>query len=102
MSITQTVMETVVQFLPDSDPDPLIHKHGYVGKSFSRVDGQLKVKGEAKFSTEFDLENIAYAALVFSTIPRGRIGKLDISNAEKAMGVLSIITHEDAPEMKEP
>ena len=54
MSIMQKVMETVAQFMPDAEPDPLIqHKHGYVGKPFSRVDGQLKVKGEARFTAEF-------------------------------------------------
>ncbi|MEJ7710363.1 MAG: hypothetical protein WKF84_10990 [Pyrinomonadaceae bacterium] len=33
MSIMQKIMETVVQFVPDKEPDPLIqNKHGYVGK----------------------------------------------------------------------
>ena len=74
MSITQKIMETVVQFMPDKEPDPLIHqKHGYVGKPFSRVDGQLKVRGAATFSDEFQFENVAYAALVYSTIAKGKI-----------------------------
>ena len=103
MSITQKIMETVVQFMPDKKPDPLIHnKHGYVGKPFSRVDGQLKVKGEATFSAEFDLENIAYAALVCSTIAKGEITKLDVSEAEKSDGVLAVITYKNAPKMKDP
>ncbi len=102
MSIMQKIMETVVQFMPDKDPDPLIHKHGYVGKPFSRVDGQLKVKGEATFSAEFKLENLAYAALVYSTIAKGTITKIDDSEAEKAVGVIAIITHENAPKMKDP
>jgi xanthine dehydrogenase YagR molybdenum-binding subunit len=42
MSITQKIMETVVQFMPDKEPDPLIqHKQGYISKPVSRVDGQL-------------------------------------------------------------
>ena len=64
MSIMQKIMETVVQYMPDKEPDPLIHeKHGYVGKPLSRVDGQLKVKGAATFSAEFKFENVAHAAL---------------------------------------
>ena len=103
MSIMQKLMETVVQFVPDKEPDPLIqHKHGYVGKPFSRVDGKLKVKGEATFAAEFKLENIAYAALVYSTITKGKISGIDQSEAEKANGVLMIITHENAPKMKDP
>ena len=101
MSIMQKIMETVVQFVPDKEPDPLIgQKHGYVGKPFSRVDGQLKVKGEATFAAEFKLENIAYAALVYSTITKGKITKIDSSEAGKANGFLAILTHENAPEMK--
>ncbi|MGI8469582.1 MAG: xanthine dehydrogenase family protein molybdopterin-binding subunit [Pyrinomonadaceae bacterium] len=102
MSIMQKIMETVVQFMPDKDPDPLIHKHGYVGKPLSRVDGQLKVTGAATFSAEFKFENLAYAALVYSTIAKGKITKLDASEAEKSNGVLAVITFENAPKMKDP
>ena len=103
MSITQKIMETVVQFMPDKEPDPLIgHKHGYVGKPFSRVDGQLKVTGEAKFSAEFKFENIAYAALVYSTIAKGKVTKIDSGEAEKAHGFVKIISHENAPGLKAP
>lgn len=100
MAILQKIMETVLQFVPDKEPDPLIgHKHGYVGKPFSRVDGQLKVKGEATFAAEFKLENVAYAAIVYASITRGKIVKIDASEAEKASGFLAILTHENAPKM---
>lgn len=103
MSLMQKIMETVVQFIPDKESDPLIqHKHGYVGKPFSRVDGQLKVKGEAKFSSEFKFDNMAYAALLYGTIARGRITTIDSTEAEQAAGVIAVITHENAPRMKTP
>ncbi len=103
MSITQKIMETVVQFMPDKEPDPLIgHKHGAIGKPLSRVDGQLKVKGEAKFSAEFKFDNLAHAALCYSTIAKGRITKIDRSEAEQAAGVIAVITYENAPKMKPP
>lgn len=102
MSIFQKIMETVVQYMPDKEPDPLLHKHGYIGKPFSRVDGQLKVKGEATFSAEFKLENMAYAALVYSTIAKGKIKAFDLSEAEKTNGVIAVITYENAPETKAP
>ncbi len=101
MSIMQKIMETVAQYMPDKDPDPLLHKHGYIGKPFSRVDGHLKVKGEAVFSAEFKLANLAYAALVYSTIAKGKITKLDVSTAENLNGVLAVITYENAPKMKD-
>ena len=103
MSITRKIMETVVQFVPDKAPDLLIgQKHGFVGKPVSRVDGQLKVKGEAAFTAEFRVENVAYAALVYSPIAKGKITKIDASEAEKAAGFVQIITHENAPSLKVP
>jgi xanthine dehydrogenase YagR molybdenum-binding subunit len=102
MSVAQKMMETVVQFIPDKDPDPLLHKHGYVGKPFSRVDGQLKVKGEATFTAEYKLDNLAHAALVYSTIAKGKITKIDTSEAEKAPGFIASITYENAPKMNDP
>jgi xanthine dehydrogenase YagR molybdenum-binding subunit len=102
MSVMRKIMETVVQFMPDKEPDPLIHKHGYIGKPFSRVDGPLKVKGEATFTAEFKIEGLAYAALVHSTIAKGRIAKIDASEAEGLPGLVAIITHDNAPRMKRP
>ena len=83
MSIMQKVMETVVQFVPDKDPVPLIHKCDYIGKPLSRLDGPLKVKGEALFSAEYKMENLAHAAVVYSTIAKGKISKIDLSEAER-------------------
>lgn len=100
MSIMQKIMETVVQFTPDKEPDPLIqHKHGYIGQPFSRVDGQLKVKGEATFAAEFKVEDIAYAAIVYASITKGKITKIDSTEAKKAPGFIAIITHENVPKM---
>lgn len=102
MSILTKIMETVVQYMPDKSPDPLMHKHGYVGKPVSRVDGHLKVMGEAAFTAEFKVENIAHAALVCSTIAKGKIKKIDSSEAEKVGGFIEIITHKNAPKTKAP
>ncbi len=30
MALLQKIMETVVQFVPDKKPDPLMRKHGYI------------------------------------------------------------------------
>jgi len=102
MSDSQKITETVAKFMPDKESDPLIHKHGYIGKPFSRVDGQLKVKGEARFTAEFKIDNLVYAALVCSTIAKGRAVKIDASEAEKVPGFIAVITHENAPKMKAP
>ncbi|WP_224011028.1 xanthine dehydrogenase family protein molybdopterin-binding subunit [Cupriavidus pinatubonensis] len=95
-------METAVRFVPDKDPDPLMHKHGYLGKPISRVDGPAKVKGEARFTAEHVVENVAYAAVVCSTIATGRITRIETEAAEREPGVLAFITHVNAPRMKHP
>jgi xanthine dehydrogenase YagR molybdenum-binding subunit len=46
--------------------------------------------------------HLAHAALVYSTIAKGEIKRIDVSDAEKATGVIAIITHENAPKMKDP
>lgn len=102
MGLLQRLVETAVRFIPDKAPDPLLHKHGCIGKPFSRVDGRLKVTGEARFTAEFDIENLAHAALVHSTIAKGRIAGIDSSEAQKGPGVIAIITHENVPRMNRP
>src|SRR5215216_2844234 len=64
-----------------------------------RVDGKAKVTGTAKFSAEFDLPGLTYGVLVASTIAKGSITALDTKEAEKAPGVLAIITHLNSPKV---
>ncbi|MEG3177776.1 xanthine dehydrogenase family protein molybdopterin-binding subunit [Sphingomonas sp. RB3P16] len=102
----QSVMKKAIELAPDSwipggVPDPLIqHKHGLVGTQVSRLDGPLKVQGAARFSAEFPVEHMVYAALAFSTIAKGRIATLDVAAAEAAPGVVLVMTHRNAPELK--
>lgn len=103
MSIISKIMETAVKFVPDEKPDKLIQKQTkYVGQPVSRVDGQLKVTGEATFSAEYSLDNICYAALAYSSIAKGKIKKINLEVAQKAAGVITIITHENSPKTKKP
>ncbi len=102
MSLLTKVMETVVPHLPGPAPDPMIGQGGAVGKSLGRVDGHQKVKGEATFSAEFDIQNLAYAALVYSSIAKGKVTKIDASEAEKSAGFIQILSHENAPSVKVP
>ena len=104
----QEVMGKLVPLAPDSwipggKPDPLIaHKHGLIGKPVSRLDGQLKVRGAAPFAAAIALDDMVYAALAYSTIPRGRIAAIDTADAEAAPGVVLVMTHLNAPKMQPP
>jgi xanthine dehydrogenase YagR molybdenum-binding subunit len=102
MSVVQTIMETIAKVLPDQEVDPLIAHTDYVGQALQRVDGHAKVLGEARFTAEFKLDNLAYAALVHSTIAKGKIRKIDTEAAEQAPGVLAVITYQNMPRIKAP
>lgn len=71
-----------------------------IGKAVDRVDGKLKVTGQAKYSADINLPNMAYAVLVQSTIPAGKISSIDSSLAEKSPGVIAVLTHQNAPRLK--
>ncbi len=110
MSVIKNAVEAVMKaavevapdtWLPGGNPDPLIHhKHGLIGAPVSRVDGQLKVTGAAPFAAEYPMEGMVYAALIYSTIPKGRIKSLDTAEAEAAQGVVLVMTYKNAPKMK--
>ena len=71
-----------------------------LGQPVSRVDGRLKVTGAATYAAEFDPgPDLAHAAVVSSTIARGRIVALDTGSAEKSAGVLAVLTHLNAPRL---
>jgi len=102
MSVMQTIMETIAKVRPDKGPDPLTAHTEYVGREMQRVDGHAKVRGEARFTAEFPVDNVAYAALVHSTIAKGKIRKIDTEAAEQAPGVLAVITYRNMPRIKAP
>lgn len=68
-----------------------------VGAPVDRLDGRAKTTGAARYSAEYPYPDIAYAALVHSTISRGRILTIDTAAALAHSGVITVITHENAP-----
>ena len=71
----------------------------YIGTPTSRVDGPAKVTGAAKYAAEFDAGDLVYAAIVASTIAKGRIVRIDATEALRVQGVLDVLTHDKRPRM---
>ena len=71
------------------------------GQPLTRIDGRLKVTGQAKYAAEFNQNQMAYAFPVRSTIGKGSITAIDAGAAQSAGGVLTVITHENAMRLKE-
>ena len=70
-----------------------------VGQPIDRRDGRLKVTGRARYAAEFDIDNVAYAVLVQSTIASGEITGFDLAAAQAVAGILAILTPDNAPRL---
>ena len=68
--------------MPDKKRDPLLDRDGFLGKPLYRVDGDAKVRGQARFTAEFNIPHLAHAALVYSTIAKGKISRIDTDARE--------------------
>lgn len=64
-----------------------------------RVDGRAKVTGSATYPAENKMQNMTFGFLVGSTVAKGFIKSIDTKSAERAPGVIAVITHLNAPEV---
>ena len=71
----------------------------FIGQPVSRVDGRPKVTGAATYAAEFDQPGQAYGVIVRSTVANGRIASMDSTAAQRASGVLAVLTHRNAPRL---
>src|SRR2546423_9402105 len=69
-----------------------------IGLPLDRVDGQLKVTGRASYAFEYAAQGgAAYGAIVPATLAKGRVVALDVRDAQRAPGVLLVLTKDNAP-----
>ena len=61
-----------------------------IGKKTPRVDGPLKVSGQAMYASDFHFPGMLYAVPVAATIANGKVQKIDTATAEKMPGVRAI------------
>ena len=70
-----------------------------LGRSHTRVEGATKVTGSAVYASDTPRSEaggeVAHAALVTSTIARGRIVGFDLAAAQAVPGLLAVFTHRD-------
>src|SRR5215469_3213066 len=71
----------------------------YIGTATPRIDGIAKVTGAAKYAAEFDAPRLAHGSIVTSTITKGRITRIDASEAMRVKGVIGVLTHQNRPPM---
>jgi xanthine dehydrogenase YagR molybdenum-binding subunit len=89
---TQLEFNVPIEQTPlDDNPHPV------VGAPIDRVEGALKVTGRATYAAEYaGQDKAAYGFLLQAAIARGRITSIDTSAAERAPGVLAVLTYKNA------
>jgi xanthine dehydrogenase YagR molybdenum-binding subunit len=71
---------------------------GPIGRPLNRVDGPLKVTGKAKYAFEYAAQGeAAYGSIVSAAIGKGRVIAVDVRDAERAPGVLLVLTQDNVP-----
>ena len=68
-----------------------------IGVNHLRNDAEVKVRGEAKYTTDLNFKDMLFGAIFRSPIAAGKIISIDTSLAEAADGVIKVITSKDAP-----
>lgn len=71
----------------------------YIGTPTSRVDGRAKVTGAAKYAAEYNVPGLAHGSVVASRIAKGRVTRIDTSEALRVAGVIDVLTHKNRPPM---
>ena len=65
------------------------------GQPHKRIDGVAKVTGAARYATDEQAANPAYAYMVTSTIAKGRVTGFKLDAARAVPGYIDILTHEN-------
>src|SRR5215831_6220129 len=71
----------------------------YIGTPTSRVDGRAKVTGAAKYAADFNVPGLIYGNVVSSRIAKGRVRRIDATEALSVTGVVEVLTHTNRPAM---
>lgn len=91
-STTQT--EPTKKMTMDEPVESLFSKTAsqLVGKPINRVDGSLKVSGQAPYSAEIHLDNQVYGVLVGATIAKGRVENIDTDSIKDIPNIIKVVT----------
>ncbi len=82
----------------DTDPATLLSgatAARWVGQRMPRLEDQRMITGHGRYIDDLQKAGLVHAAFVRSTVARGRITGLDVSEARRAPGVIAVLTAAD-------
>ncbi|TKB28954.1 MAG: hypothetical protein E5W69_06005, partial [Mesorhizobium sp.] len=56
-------------------------RNGIIGRPIDRIDGPLKVTGNATYAYENELDGTVYGYVLGAAVAKGRIGEIDTAEA---------------------
>jgi len=77
-----------------------MEEYSAVGKRIPNRDSVDKVKGNAIFTKDIKLKGMLYGKILRSPLPHAKIINIDVSKAEKLIGVKAVLTYKDTPQVK--
>ncbi|MDY6861876.1 MAG: xanthine dehydrogenase family protein molybdopterin-binding subunit [Thermodesulfobacteriota bacterium] len=75
-------------------------EYNIIGKRLPRVDGDVKVRGEAKYTDDMVLSEMLYGKILRSSHPHASILNINTSRAERLLGVKAVITGKNIPKIR--
>ena len=96
----QSVINAVKQ-ASGQDVPPYIPETGAAGVEVGRAkpnpDALGKIRGQAKFTDDYQFPGMLYARTLRAGVPHARIRSIDTRAARALEGVRAVLTHEDVP-----
>ncbi|MGW7053168.1 xanthine dehydrogenase family protein molybdopterin-binding subunit [Streptomyces sp. NPDC054887] len=80
----------------------MTHASSPLGTPAVRAEARDKVTGAARYAAEHTPPGCAYAWPVPATVARGRVAAVHADEVLALPGVLAVLSHENAPRLKEP
>jgi xanthine dehydrogenase YagR molybdenum-binding subunit len=70
-------------------------QQGVIGRPLDRLEGPLKVSGQAHYAAEHRIENVAYGYLVQAKVGRGQVEAVQAEAARAMPGVIEVVVDLD-------
>ena len=72
-----------------------MEEYSVIGKRIPRIDGKIKVKGEAKYAADYEMPGTLWCKILRSPYPHAKILNIDTGRAERLPGVKGVLTGKD-------